>query len=117
MKLHDQCVFCKIINRQSPAEILHQDDQVTAFKDVKPITPVHILVVPNIHIASLNDVSKEHENLLGHLITTAQELALIEGIEKSGYRLIINSGPDAGQSVFHVHLHLIGGRQMPFHLQ
>ena len=90
---------------------------MTAFFDVRPITPVHILVVPNQHLESINQVSPNDEQLLGHMITVARQLAHDQQLENSGYRLVINTGPDAGQSVFHLHLHLIGGRHMPFHFR
>ncbi|MDR3574848.1 MAG: histidine triad nucleotide-binding protein [Anaerolineaceae bacterium] len=111
------CIFCKIINGQSQAQILYRDDLATAFKDAHPITPSHILIVPNDHIDSVNTVQSSHEAVLGHLITVARLLAEQEGIDKSGYRLVINTGPDSGQSVNHLHLHLIGGRRMPFRFE
>ncbi|HMD88645.1 MAG TPA: histidine triad nucleotide-binding protein [Anaerolineaceae bacterium] len=111
------CIFCKIITGKSPAQILYQDDLSTAFWDAHPIAPVHILVVPNDHIDSLNSIQNNHESTLGHLILIAHTLAKQHGIHLSGYRLVINTGPDAGQSVNHLHLHLIGGRRMPFRFE
>ena len=111
------CPFCKIIQGETDAEILYQDDSVTAFHDIHPITPVHILVVPNRHMESLNGVGVEDEPVLGHMVTVARQLAAQAGLDQSGYRLVINTGPDAGQSVFHLHIHIIGGRQMPFRFQ
>jgi len=108
------CVFCRIIAKTSPGEILYQDGLVTAFRDVHPIAPTHILIVPNRHIASLNDLLPEDEALVGHLFLTAKHLAFEEEIDRSGYRLILNTGPDAGQFIFHLHLHLIGGQRMRF---
>jgi histidine triad (HIT) family protein len=87
---------------------------VTAFHDIHPVAPIHILIIPNKHLHSLNSISSEDEPLLGHLFSVACKIAHTEGIEQSGYRLIINTGPDAGQAVFHLHLHLIGGRRMRF---
>lgn len=87
---------------------------MTAFHDIHPVAPVHILIIPNEHIHSLNSITPEDESLIGHLFSVAHQIALNEGIAQSGYRLIINTGADAGQAVFHFHLHLIGGRRMRF---
>jgi len=108
------CIFCRIIAGQAPATILYQDDLATAFRDIHPVAPIHILVVPNKHLASVNDLSVEDEPLMGHLITVARQVARQQGIDQSGYRLIINTGPDSGQLVYHLHLHLIGGQRMRF---
>jgi len=108
------CHFCKIIAGQAQADILYQDELVTAFHDAHPIAPVHVLIVPNEHISSNNQVSPEHERILGHLNVVAARLAKELKVDRSGYRLVINTGPDAGQSVFHLHMHLIGGRHLPF---
>lgn len=108
------CIFCRIIAGQAPATILYQDDLATAFCDIHPVAPIHILVVPNKHLASVNDLTVEDEPLMGHLITVARQVAHQQGIDQSGYRLIINTGPDSGQLVFHLHLHLIGGQRMRF---
>ena len=105
-------IFSKIIAKEIPATIVYQDDQVTAFKDINPVAPVHILIVPNIEIASTNDVLPEHEKLLGHLFTVAKQVAKEQGVAESGYRLIVNNGSDSGQDVFHLHVHLIGGRKL-----
>ncbi len=109
-----ECIFCKIVSGVSPAKIVFQDEQVTAFRDIHPVAPTHVLVVPNKHIASINEMTQQDETLVGRLFTVARELAAQEGIQQTGYRLIINNGPDAGQAVFHLHLHLIGGRHMRF---
>jgi histidine triad (HIT) family protein len=111
------CIFCRIIAERAPAEILFRDERVTAFQDIHPLSPVHILVVPNEHIVALNDIDLEHEALLGHMIYVAQKLAEAHGIQHSGYRLVINTGPNAGQSVLHLHLHLLGGRHLPFRFE
>lgn len=108
------CVFCKIIQGEAPARIVYHDEQATAFRDTHPVAPTHILIVPNRHIASANDLTPEDEPLTGHLITIARQLARQEGIDGSGYRLILNTGPNSGQAVFHIHLHLIGGQRMRF---
>jgi histidine triad (HIT) family protein len=109
----DDCIFCRIMRGESPARIVYQDDAVTAFWDVSPKTPVHLLIIPNTHYDSLNQLNEADATLLGRLVQTAARLAAENGIAESGYRLVINTGPDAGQSVSHLHLHLIGGRHMP----
>lgn len=110
----NECIFCRIIAGQAPAKILYQDEQATAFRDIHPVAPTHILVIPNQHIVSVNDLSEDQETLIGHLFTIARQLAYQEGIDQAGYRLIVNTGPNAGQAVFHLHLHLIGGQRMRF---
>jgi histidine triad (HIT) family protein len=106
------CIFCKIITGQASGDIVFTDDFVVAFHDIHPVAPVHILIVPRKHIASLNDISQEDEKTLGQLFAAARHIAEIEGISKSGYRLIVNTGPNAGQVIYHLHLHLIGGQRM-----
>jgi histidine triad (HIT) family protein len=110
--MSDTCLFCKIISNEIPGDIVHQDDQVTAFRDIQPVAPTHILIVPNNHIGSLNAIDESHEQLMGHLITTAGKLAKEEEIDEGGYRLIMNTNADGGQTMFHIHLHLIGGQKM-----
>ena len=105
-------VFSKIIAGEIPATIVHQDDRVTAFKDINPQAPVHILIVPNKEIPSVNDVTPEDEGVLGHMLVVAKQIARDQGIAESGYRLIINCGYDAGQEVYHLHMHLLGGRRL-----
>ncbi len=109
-----ECIFCNIVSDQVPSEKVYQDDQVTAFRDINPVAPTHILIVPNGHLDSVNDLAPGDEAIVGHMFTVAGKLAKQEGIQDSGYRLIINTGPDAGQVVFHMHLHLIGGRPMRY---
>ena len=113
----EECVFCQIAKRERQAAVLYQDELVTAFEDLHPIAPVHFLVVPNRHIPSVNEVTGADEDALGRLVSVARQLALAKGVQASGYRLVINTGPDAGQSVFHLHLHVIGGRKMPFRFE
>ena len=108
------CIFCNILAGKSSGQLLFQDSMVSAFRDIHPVAPVHVLVVPNKHIVSVNDLTPEDEGLVGHLFTVARQLAEKEGINKSGYRLIVNTGPNAGQAVFHLHLHLICGQHMRF---
>lgn len=108
----DSCIFCKIISGELPGKIVFRDEQATAFRDINPAAPTHILIVPNKHIASVNVLESEDEQLIGHLFSVAGQLAKSEGIDKDGYRLITNTGPHAGQTVFHIHVHLIGGQMM-----
>lgn len=108
----DECIFCKIIRGEMPATIVYTDEQVTAFRDIRPVSPSHILVVPNKHIPSMNAVSEQDEQLLGHMLTVVKPIADREGITDTGYRLIVNTGPDAHQVVYHLHLHIIGGGPM-----
>ncbi len=106
------CLFCKIIKGDIAGNIVYRDEQVTAFRDINPSAPTHILIVPNQHIESINMLILDDEPLIGHLFTTAKNIAAQEGISESGYRLIINTNADAGQTVFHIHLHLLGGAPM-----
>ena len=108
------CIFCKIIADEVPSQIVYKDDLVTAFRDIAPVAPIHILIVPNKHLVSVNDVTPEDEPAMGHMLTVARQLAEQEGIRNSGYRLIVNSGRDASQRVFHLHLHLIGGHKLRY---
>ena len=105
------CVFCKIASGGIPARIVHRDDHVLAFEDLHPQAPVHLLIVPLEHIASLNDASGAHRELLGRMWLVARDLAAQKGVA-GGYRVVNNCGAPAGQSVFHIHLHLLGGRAM-----
>lgn len=104
------CLFCKIAAKQIPAHVVYEDEKVLAFRDINPQAPVHILVIPKKHIATLNDVGHEHGALLGHMVTMAGELARTEAIAGAGYRVVMNCNEDGGQTVFHIHLHLLGGR-------
>jgi len=110
--MSDDCIFCKIANQHLPVELLYQDDLIAAFRDINPQAPTHILLVSRAHLAGVSMLTAEHAALLTALCTTAAELARREGIADSGYRLIVNSGPDAGQSVPHLHIHLLGGRSL-----
>lgn len=110
--MSENCIFCQIIAGKAPANIVYQDDQVTAFNDQKPAAPVHLLIVPNRHIASLNEAAPADEGLLGHMVIVAAKLAKENQISVDGYRVIINTGPNANQSVFHVHIHLLGGKPL-----
>jgi histidine triad (HIT) family protein len=108
------CVFCRIVAGEAPGERLYQDDQVTAFRDIHPVAPTHVLVVPNRHIASVNDLSAEDEPLVGHIFSVAHTIAEQEGVSETGYRLIVNTNAHAGQMVYHLHLHVIGGQRMRY---
>jgi len=103
------CIFCKIANKEIPAEFLYEDDLVVAFKDAKPIAPIHILIIPKKHIESINGLQDEDEVLAGRLITVAKKLAEQKGIAENGYKLLFRVGRHGGQEVPHIHLHLIGG--------
>lgn len=105
-------IFAKIIRKEIPAKIVYEDDRVLAFRDVEPKASTHILIVPKKDIARVSEARAEDEPMLGHLLTVAAEIARKEGIEGSGYRLVINNGAHAGESVAHLHLHLLGGRPM-----
>ena len=107
-----ECIFCKIIKGEIPSTNVYKDEQVSAFRDINPVAPTHILIVPNKHIDSVNMMIVDDEPLIGHLFTVAKQLAAQEGISEGGYRLVVNTGAEAGQTVFHIHLHLLGGRQM-----
>ncbi len=109
-----ECIFCKIITGEIPSTQVYYDELVTAFRDINPAAPTHVLIVPNRHIAVVNDLETADESLIGHLFTVAKQIAAQEGIAASGYRLIINNGPDGGQEVFHLHLHLLGGHRMRY---
>lgn len=107
------CIFCKIVQGEIPSDILYQDDEVIAIRDINPQSPVHILVIPRLHIPTANDLAAaEHTPLAGRLLETASKLAEREGIAARGYRLTINSGQEGGQAVPHLHLHILGGRQL-----
>jgi histidine triad (HIT) family protein len=113
----DTCVFCEITTGLSPARILYEDSLVIAFHDIHPLAPVHMLVVPRRHIPSLNQVGQEDEGLLGHMLLVAKQLAKREAIDQSGYRMVINTGFDGGQTVPHLHLHILGGRRIAYPLK
>ncbi len=106
------CLFCKIANREIPAEIVYEDDQVLAFKDINPVAPHHLLIIPREHIPTLNDLKEDHKTLTGHILITAQQLAKQLNIAEAGYRVVYNCNRGAGQAVYHIHLHLIGGRSL-----
>jgi histidine triad (HIT) family protein len=106
------CLFCKIIQKEIPSEILFQDEMITVFKDIHPAAPVHLLVIPNKHITSVRDMDESDEIILGKLFSGAKAAAENEGITETGYRLIVNNGPDAHQEIPHLHMHVLGGGKM-----
>jgi histidine triad (HIT) family protein len=105
-------IFTKIINHQLPADIVYEDDEVMAFRDINPQAPVHVLIVPKIEIATVNEIKPEQAVLIGKMVLAAQKIAADEGIAEDGYRLVINCNRHGCQEVFHLHLHLLGGRQL-----
>ena len=106
------CIFCKILGGEIPSDQVYSDEMVTAFRDINPVAPVHILIIPNKHIPDNNAFGDEDEPIAGKMFRAVREIAKQEGIADSGYRLIMNSGPDGKQEVLHMHLHLIGGQRM-----
>jgi histidine triad (HIT) family protein len=106
----DDCLFCRIVRREIPATMVFEDDHVVAFRDINPQAPTHVVVVPREHVASLNDAADAA--LIGRLSLTAAKIARTEGVAESGYRTVVNTNRDAGQTVFHIHLHLLGGRRL-----
>ena len=106
------CIFCQIMAGKIPADILYQDEEVIAFRDINPVAPTHLLIIPKKHIPSLGHLSEAESSLIGDMVNTANQLAKREGISESGYRLVINCGKQGGQLVPHLHLHLLGGRQL-----
>lgn len=106
------CIFCKIVAGEIPASKVFESDEILAFHDIAPVAPVHVLLIPKKHIASLQDLGEEDLGLMGNLAAAAQHVAREKGVAESGYRLLTNSGKDAGQIVFHLHWHLIGGKPL-----
>src|SRR5215831_9731893 len=110
--LMGDCLFCKIIERKIPASIVYEDDRVLAFDDISPQAPTHVLVIPKRHIGSLNDIGTEEDQLIGELVRRAAAIAKERGLSAGGFRTVFNTNRDAGQTVFHIHVHLLGGRAM-----
>ena len=106
------CLFCKIIKGDIPSTSVYRDEQTYAFRDINPAAPTHILIVPNKHIDSINMMIVDDEPMIGHLFTVAKQIAEQEGLSEKGYRLVINTNAEAGQTVFHIHLHLLGGKPL-----
>ncbi len=107
-----ETIFSKILNREIPASIVYEDDTVLGFRDINPQGPTHVLIIPKEEIPTVNDIAPGQEQLIGHMVTVAAKIAADEGIAQDGYRLVINCNASGGQEVYHLHLHLIGGRQM-----
>jgi histidine triad (HIT) family protein len=108
----EECIFCRIVAGEVPGDIVYQDEDFLAFRDILPKAPIHVLIIPKTHIASVAELTEGQQKLAGRLIIIAKNLAEKEGIAKKGYRLVINCGPEGGQVVPHLHLHLIGGRKL-----
>jgi histidine triad (HIT) family protein len=106
------CLFCKIIAREIPGSIVYEDDRVLAFNDINPQAPTHVLIVPKRHVASLNDLTPDDDQMVGELVRRAAAIAAERGISAKGFRTVFNTNREAGQTVFHIHLHLIGGRSL-----
>lgn len=106
------CMFCEILERKRPAKIIYEDENCIAFEDINPQAPVHTLVIPRKHISTSLDIQEEENGLVGHLFQVANKIAKEKGIAERGFRLVINCNPESGQTVFHVHLHILGGRFM-----
>ena len=106
------CLFCKILDGEIPADIVYESDTAVAFRDINPQAPIHMVIIPRQHIASINDIEAEHQPVVGSLFSAAKQVATDEGLSDDGYRVVMNCNEAAGQTVFHIHLHLLGGRQM-----
>jgi histidine triad (HIT) family protein len=108
----DDCLFCRIVGGTIPASIVYRDEQVTAFHDIEPRAPVHVLVVPNQHVTSINDLEEGHEATIGHLMRITRVVAQEQGVGESGFQVVVNMGPDAMMTVPHLHVHVLGGRKL-----
>jgi len=108
------CVFCQIVKGEIPSDKVYEDEKYLAFKDIRPKAPVHILIIPKEHIDKLADLDDSNKYILGDMALIANKIAKEFGIDKSGYRIVINNGPDSGQEVYHVHMHLLGGKRLIF---
>ena len=108
----NDCLFCKMVSGEIKPDTVYENDKVLAFRDINPQAPTHVLVIPKEHIATINDLDESHRDLVGDLYLAAREIARAEGIDESGFRTVINCNEDSGQTVFHMHLHLLGGRRM-----
>jgi histidine triad (HIT) family protein len=106
------CIFCKIVRRQIPSTVVYEDDRMIAIEDIRPEAPLHVLVIPKVHLATLNDLTVEHDALIGEMMRRAAAIANERGYANRGFRTVFNTNREAGQTVFHIHLHLLGGRSM-----
>jgi histidine triad (HIT) family protein len=107
-----ECIFCQIVNKNIPAKVVYEDDRILAFDDINPQAPVHVLIIPKEHYASLEDIPEGSTDFLGHILIKARQVAQEKGVGESGYRIVLNTGTDSGQDVFHIHFHVLGGRHM-----
>ena len=110
--MSEETIFSKIIRKEIPADIVYEDEYCLAFKDISPQAPVHILLIPKEQLDRLSNANADHKKVLGHMLTKVSEIAKAAGVKENGYRLIINDGNDGGQTVYHLHMHIMGGRQM-----
>jgi histidine triad (HIT) family protein len=110
--MNANCLFCKIINKEIPGDIVFEDDELLAFNDIGPQAPTHVLIIPKTHIATVNDLTEAQSDIIGRMIMCAKTLASEKAIAESGYRLVMNCNEQGGQTVFHIHMHLMGGRQL-----
>ena len=108
----EHCLFCRIVTKELPAKVVYETDELVVFRDIHPIAPIHVVIVPKRHIGSVQDLTAEDASLVGRLILAAKEIAETDGISRTGYRIVTNSGTDSGQVVAHLHLHLMGGRRL-----
>jgi histidine triad (HIT) family protein len=108
----EECLFCKIFAREIPAKEVFRDEEIVAFDDIRPVAPTHVLIIPKEHISSVHELRSDHNAMLGRMLEVANRIADERKIERDGYRLVFNKGPQAGQTVYHLHLHLLGGRAM-----
>ncbi len=109
----EDCIFCEIVNKDIPTELVFEDEQIVAFNDINPQAPIHILIIPKEHFASLKEIPEEKKDVLSHILLKARYIAQNSGMnEKGGYRIVLNTGRESGQEVFHIHFHLLGGRRM-----
>jgi histidine triad (HIT) family protein len=108
----NDCIFCKIINKEIPASIVYEDERIIAFDDINPQAPVHVLLIPKEHYPSLNEIPEDKKDVLSHLLLKAREIAREKEIGERGYRIVLNTARESGQDVLHIHFHLLGGRQM-----
>jgi len=108
----EDCIFCKIVNKEIPAELVFEDEHIVAFNDINPQAPIHILLIPREHYASLNEIPEDKKSSLSHILLKARQIAREKGIAENGYRVVLNTARDSGQEVLHIHFHLLGGRRM-----
>ena len=108
----EDCIFCKIVAEEIPAVVVYENERVVAFEDIEPMAPVHVIVIPKEHVATVMDITADHADLMVDLMSAVQEVVRIKGIDKSGFRVVINCNQDGGQIVFHLHIHILGGRKL-----